>query len=157
MQKKFNLKRFLTSVLIFAVALLCFSSIANLYGFLDFDSEEPSKPEEPKFVIEAGTYLFNETLTETFNGTQKLEFSVYITAMEEYFSFPGITAGRKILSDSEYYVVSYTLDHDEYGGVYSKGYLDWSVDDYRTIKISESQSVSEEFYIWFNENVTKID
>jgi hypothetical protein len=113
-------------------------------------------PEVPEVeTIEAGTYRFNDEITETFTGVQELNFKYYISALEEYTYRTCIWAGTVMFSDVNYYGIKYTNDDDDYSAVYSKGYMDWNHTDNQTIYIDEAQSVSSAFKLWFTANTVK--
>lgn len=120
-------------------------------------------------VIKAGTYLFNEELTRVSSGNNlDLDFIAKgnsLTAVNVYGS--QIDIEHIVVQDTGYlllYTVDDYIEWDLYTWQYQhevteEDWITYTADDttkLRTIIVETDQTVSEEFYIWFTANTTKL-
>ena len=120
-------------------------TIKDITGDVHVKCEAMALPKQR--TVYAGTYQFADTVTETYSGTQALNFDYYVSPLEEYTSRTGI----KIVpyTSEEPFAIYYEKDGDF---VLAYRYDGWDLEDYKTITILEDQTVSEEFYNWFVSN-----
>lgn len=126
----------------------------EIYRTITFDGEQTVSKDfydwftanavrqETTYTIKAGTYVFNE----------ELDFTNISADINESFTFTPTNGYKSNLIDITVnpvpVIIYYEGVSDGYN-VYNAGWLD---EDYRTITIETDQSVSADFYNWFNTN-----
>lgn len=123
-------------------------TIENITGDVHIKCEAIESVKER--TLFAGTYQFADTVSETYSGTQALNFDIYSSALEEYISFTGIKVVPKTIENisTKIYYQSETDWCLQYGGA-GDG---WDLEDRKVIFVESDQTVSEEFYNWFASN-----
>lgn len=101
-----------------------------------------------KGKIEAGTYKFNDTLELPSAGNITQDINFIDEVPNDYKTIDIDNTG-----------VIYILSNGTVpgGNLYNSSTSKWGSSSYQTITLSNTQSVSEEFYMWFINNSTRID